>query len=69
MPNPGLCATCTHKQEITSDRGSTFVRCSLSDTDPSFPKYPRLPVIQCSGYKQNTSMLEPTRQSRSDGAP
>jgi hypothetical protein len=50
MPSPGLCATCIHKREITSDRGSIFYRCALADTDPRFPKYPRLPVLQCSGY-------------------
>lgn len=47
----GLCATCTHMQKIASDRGSTFYRCGLSDTDPRFPKYPRLPVLRCSGYR------------------
>jgi hypothetical protein len=35
---------------ITSDRGSAFYLCQLSATDPKFPKYPRLPVIECSGY-------------------
>jgi hypothetical protein len=46
----GLCLDCLHAQRIQSDRGSTFYRCKLSDTDPSFPKYPRLPVLQCAGY-------------------
>jgi hypothetical protein len=46
----GLCFDCLHAQRIQSDRGSTFYRCKLSDTDPSFPKYPRLPVLQCVGY-------------------
>jgi hypothetical protein len=35
---------------LASDRGSRFYRCSLSDTDPRFPRYPRLPVIQCAGF-------------------
>lgn len=47
----GLCATCIHMQKIANDRGSTFYRCGLSDADPRFPKYPRLPVLRCSGYK------------------
>jgi hypothetical protein len=47
----GLCSNCVHAQTIRSDRGSTFLRCGLSDTDPRFPKYPRLPVIECSGWK------------------
>ncbi len=46
----GLCATCTHARRITTDRGSTFVQCALSATDPDFPKYPRLPVVACRGY-------------------
>lgn len=46
----GLCERCVHMRQIKSDRESTFYRCSLSDVDPNFPKYPRLPVLQCSGY-------------------
>ena len=48
----GLCATCAHAQEIRSDRGSRFVMCGLSKTDPSFPRYPRLPVLSCAGYRR-----------------
>jgi len=47
----GLCANCAHAQTIRSDRESVFIRCGLSDFDPRFPKYPRLPVIECSGWK------------------
>ena len=47
----GLCANCAHVQIIKSDRGSVFYMCLLSKTDPRFPKYPRLPVIACSGYE------------------
>jgi hypothetical protein len=48
----GLCATCIHSRQIRSDRGSLFYFCSLSETDLSFPKYPRLPVLTCAGYVQ-----------------
>ena len=48
----GLCATCVHRQEIRSDRGSRFVMCGLAKTDPSFPRYPRLPVLSCAGYRK-----------------
>ena len=48
----GLCADCVHATRIYSDRGSLFFRCELSRTDPRFPKYPRLPVLHCSGYKK-----------------
>ena len=43
----GLCATCGHVRRVTSDRGSVFYLCQLSKVDPSFPKYPRLPVLEC----------------------
>ncbi len=46
----GLCASCRHLVIVTSDRGSTFVQCGLAKTDPRFAKYPRLPVIECSGH-------------------
>jgi hypothetical protein len=29
-----------------------FWRCDLSAIDPRFPKYPRLPVRECSGYEK-----------------
>ena len=48
--NAGLCAQCRHSREITSDRGSAFLRCELSFSDPHFAKYPALPVLVCSGF-------------------
>ena len=41
---------------IKSDRQSKFYLCERSATDPSFPKYPRLPVLQCGGYEKSTLM-------------
>jgi len=46
----GLCADCKFAQRITSSKGSEFLMCGLSKTEPRFPKYPRLPVLACSGY-------------------
>jgi hypothetical protein len=48
----GLCATCVHVRRVISDRGSEFYLCQLSKVDPAFPKYPRLPVVKCSGYER-----------------
>ena len=48
----GLCATCKNMRRITSDRGSRFYFCELSKTDSRFPKYPRLPVLNCAGYER-----------------
>ena len=40
-------------RRVISDRGSVFYLCQLSKVDSSFPKYPRLPVLECAGYKRN----------------
>ena len=51
QPEPsGLCAGCVNVQVITSDRGARFFLCRLSLTDPRFPKYPPIPVVECIGY-------------------
>jgi hypothetical protein len=47
-----LCADCTHMRLVKSDRVSIFFLCQRSITDANFPKYPRLPVIQCSGHER-----------------
>ncbi len=46
----GLCLDCRHARKVDSSRGSSFYLCALSDSDPAFPKYPRLPVLHCAGY-------------------
>lgn len=48
---PGLCRTCRHARLLASAR-SVFLRCDLSDTDPSFLRYPPLPVLACGGWVQ-----------------
>ena len=53
--SPGLCASCARSEIIRSSRGSTFYRCRLSDTDSRFPKYPRLPVMDCPGWDETTN--------------
>jgi hypothetical protein len=51
----GLCASCLHARPVESAKGSQFLLCLLSQSDPHFPKYPRLPVLSCSGYKDKPS--------------
>jgi hypothetical protein len=58
----GLCADCRHARRIESERGSAFLRCELGLTDSRFPKYPRLPVLACSGHQKNT--VEHTESSK-----
>jgi len=54
--DPGLCRDCQHARRIGSDRGSTFLMCKLSFEDSRFVKYPRLPVLVCSGYRPDTAI-------------
>ena len=49
----GLCADCTYALSVESARGSTFLLCELSRSDPRFTKYPRLPVLSCAGYEKD----------------
>jgi hypothetical protein len=49
-PREGLCATCGHARRVENDRGSVFVRCGYAAVDPSFPKYPPLPMLACIAY-------------------
>jgi len=48
----GLCATCRHRRVVENTRGSVFHLCERSREDPSYPRYPRLPVLSCRGYEQ-----------------
>lgn len=50
-PPAGLCDLCRHQRVVRNTRGSTFSLCERSKTDPAFPRYPRLPVVECSGYE------------------
>jgi len=51
----GLCEICRHVKKLSNDRGSVFYMCGLAETDARFSRYPRLPVLQCAGYKPATS--------------
>jgi hypothetical protein len=46
----GACATCRFARVIESRRGSVYVLCERSRTDPRFSRYPTLPVGVCPGY-------------------
>ena len=51
-PHAGLCDRCTQQRLVPNTRGSEFSLCELSRTDPAFPRYPRLPVLECDGFEQ-----------------
>ncbi|HWP65298.1 MAG TPA: hypothetical protein VNO26_05235 [Candidatus Limnocylindria bacterium] len=48
----GLCASCRHAARQETARGSVFWRCRRAETDPRFPRYPRLPVLDCPGVER-----------------
>jgi hypothetical protein len=51
VPAAGLCDSCAHQRVIRNTRGSSFSLCERSRSDPSYPKYPRLPVLRCAGFQ------------------
>ncbi len=46
----GLCFNCENARHVEAKESSSSFLCERSLTDPTFPKYPRLPVLRCSGY-------------------
>ena len=57
----GLCDRCDWHRWLDNDRGSRFLRCGLSDTDPRFSRFPTLPVLVCPGFTDKAGKLEPDR--------
>ncbi len=47
----GLCADCIFSRTTGNRRGSVFLLCRRSASDPRYPKYPPLPVLTCSGFE------------------
>jgi len=47
----GLCAECACAKRVPSANGPVYFLCERSATDPSYPKYPQLPVLRCAGYQ------------------
>ncbi len=46
----GLCVDCLHLRLLRSGR-SRFVRCLRAESDPGYPRYPVLPVLECRGHE------------------
>jgi hypothetical protein len=47
-----LCETCALMREVLTPKGSRFLLCQLSQTNPDYPKYPPQPVVGCDGYRK-----------------
>jgi len=50
-PAAGLCDSCSHQQIVPNTRGSSFSLCRRSRQDPTYPRYPRVPVLDCPGHE------------------
>jgi hypothetical protein len=62
-PSAGLCETCVHQQLVRNTRGSVFSLCRRSRDDPTYPRYPRLPVLACRGHEpRRPPDAEPARR-------
>jgi hypothetical protein len=57
-----LCETCALMRAVITLKGSRFLMCQLSQTNPAYPKYAPQPVVRCDGHqhKEQTSHREPT---------
>lgn len=53
-----LCEICALMREVITPKGSRFLLCQLSQSDPAFPKYPRQPVVRCEGYQSRDKKEE-----------
>ncbi len=51
-PGAGLCDSCAFQRVVPNTRGSVFSLCNRSREDPAYPRYPRLPVLDCPGYER-----------------
>jgi hypothetical protein len=58
----GLCPSCMHMFRVETPRGSVFIMCKLSKTDPSFAKYPSVPVLECPGYSPEVGKKQSKRK-------
>lgn len=46
----GLCSECRFHSVVRSGKGKQYHLCEFAEKDPTFPKYPRLPVLECNSY-------------------
>lgn len=58
-PRVGLCSVCRHVKVTMNRRGSAFYLCRRWSQDPSFPRYPGLPVLACRGFEPQSPPVEP----------
>jgi len=57
-----LCETCALMREIITPKGSRFLLCQLSNSDPAYPKYPPQPVVRCGGHQRKDKNEDELKQ-------
>jgi hypothetical protein len=57
-----LCETCALMREVITPKGSRFLLCQLSKSDPAYLKYPPQPVVRCDGYREKEKIGEVLKQ-------
>src|SRR5207248_2613236 len=48
---PSLCERCQRMREVVSSKGSRFLICEYSQSDPQYQKYPPQPVLRCEAFE------------------
>jgi hypothetical protein len=46
-----LCEHCAFMREVVTPKGSRFLLCRISQTDPNYARYPPQPIVRCAGYR------------------
>jgi hypothetical protein len=65
--DPGLCSSCRWTRIVESAKGSRFYLCGRSRFDPRFARYPRIPVLRCTGHEPvDGGGLEPHHQKEEE---
>jgi hypothetical protein len=59
---PGLCAACAHARLNETRRGTAYLRCARAAWDAALPRYPRLPVAECTGFEPSDEPSAPCRE-------
>ena len=60
---PSLCESCRWMREVNPPKGSRFLLCELSKTNPTYPKYPPQPVVRCEGYSQENEAMNDEKEA------
>jgi len=50
-------------REVVTPKGSRFLLCQLSKTEPAYLKYPPQPVVRCGGYQPKDKRAEELKKT------